>query len=856
MKTNKRVVLSSALILALSISVIQPAYGQEGEPDKEEEISITVGEEDKLAINSSEQENLSDVKTDSKENKDIDKDKEDMEDKSTISLNNKEDEKDLSSNNIDDIKDEKNLSSSNIDDIKDEKDISSSNIDDKNNGKDLRSKEEKSSSLDESRTLLLNQARSAETEHFSINLEVPNRRVYDWIKESSTLYYNGKAVKIDSDFYSHANHREYIRISDYFELGKTYDFEIKYDKDNKTYAKGSLTLPDQIAPEDTNFRLVNLELSENVKRRVFNLYFYAVDKEGNLCLFDGVNNFYANGEKMGEIYSSSYYNFEGEVGKPYYVELRGLDSIGNKLEYSGTFNMPDEGELLGPLALSIVLTPSNDLPDYNKLSIHYGREDQMTRMANEILTVNKQFSSYKLNPNEFGMYSLTLDPIPGQDEKEHQLYKNREDAVKAAQAALDENESFKSYEIKQDEDGLYYYILSTKDVKERKDIFSINIGVLNRKIKDWIKPGSSLIIDGKSYNLDNYNDEIEISKELTLDLNKAYSVEIKDANGKTYATGSFTTPDEYVEDGLDKSIKVKMNLSDNINQKRFSVMLRTMNKNGGLDFYPGEVYLFADGKLVGKSNSNDQNSVMDFVGEAGKSYRVEIRDGSDYKNSKLLARGVISVPKEGELTGLSVLDLILTPVGEEYKPGKDKEEKPDKDKEKNPDASVKPNDGKENSKDTDNNDKERTGKKDSNKDKINEKENLGKEDPSDKNDIPGIHSKAYETQKEAEEAAIEALKHINNKNSYTISKSDVDGKYYYHLEKTEGEKIKSESDEKKESNNKSSNTKMKSSVEESDNPGRSKAKSTNAKTGVTGLSGLFAVVGAAAAGLFISKKNK
>ncbi|WP_058990696.1 DUF5633 domain-containing protein [Anaerococcus rubeinfantis] len=736
-------VLSSALILALSISVIQPAYGQEGEPDKVEEINITIGEEDKSYLNLSEQENLIDEKTDSKENKDIDKDKEDKEDKSTGSLNNKEDAKDISSSNIDDIKDENNLSSS--------------NIDDKNNEKDLRSEEEKSSSIDESRTLLLNKTRSSESEHFSINFEVPNRRVYDWVKESSTLYYNGKAVKIDSSFYSHANHREYIRISDYFELGKTYDFEIKYDKDNKTYAKGSLTLPDQITPEETNFRLVNLELSENVKRRVFDLYFYAVDKEGNLCLFDGVNNFYVNGENIGKIYNSLYNNFEGEVGKPYCLELRGLD---NTLEYSGTFNMPVEGELLGPLALPVVLTPSKNLPHYNKLSIHYGREDQMTRMANEILTVNKEFRSYKLNPKGFGMYSLTLAPIPSQREQEHQLYKNRDDAVKAAQAALDENESFKSYEIKQDEDGLYYYILSTKDVKERKDIFSINIGVLNRKINDWIKPGSSLIIDGKSYNLDNYNDEIEISKELTLDLNGAYSVEIKDANGKTYATGSFTTPDEYVEDGLDKSIKVKMKLSEDINQKRFAVMLRTRNKKGGLDFYPGEVYLFADGKLIGKSNSDDQNSVMDFVGEAGKLYRAEIRDGRDYKNSKLLARGVISVPKEGELTGLSVLDLILTPVGEEHKP--DQEDKSGKDKDKNPDASEKPND----------------------------------------------------------------------------------------------EKAKTESKNKKESDNKSNDTKMKSSVEESDNNGRSKAKSTNAKTGVTGLSGLFAVVGVAAAGLFISKKNK
>lgn len=797
MKTKKRVVLSSALILALSLSVIQPSYGQEDSDKLAEETSIIEQEEENKQLSDLEDQANPDVaKTDSKENK---------EKKSEVSIEDENGDKgDKSSVSLNDKKEDENLSLMGLDYTKDENDVSLSGVDDINDEKEQDRIEDKSANADDTMMLLANEPKSGKSEHFSINFEVPNRRVYDWVKETSTLYYNGKAVKIDHDFYTHANHREYIRISDYFELGKTYDFAIKYDKDNKTYAKGSLTLPDQINPEEPHFRLVNLELSENVKRRVFDLSFYTVDKEGNLCLIDSVNDFYANGEKIGRTFNSAYNGFEGEVGKPYYSELRSLDSLGNELEYSGTFYMPDEGELLPQIRLYVVLTPIKDFPHYHVHSIDYGYEDQMTSLAKEILAVNKQFRSYKLNPNANGTYSITLDPIPSKGDEEHQLFDNREDAVKAAQEALSENKLFNSFEIKQDEDGNYYYVLSTDEGMVGKDKFRIGIAVPNRKNKDWIKPGSSLIIDGKSYNLDNYNDEIDIIKELTLDLNKTYTVEIKDANGKTYATAIFTTPKEFVGDGLNNPIKVNMKLSEEVNHKKFAVMLRTMGKNGRLDFYPGEVYLFVDGKLVGKSNSDDQNSVMDFEGEAGKSYKAEIRDGLDYENSKLLATGTISVPKEGELTETTFLDLILTPVGEESKPDKDN-------------------------------------------DNVN---------PDDDKDIPGLDSKAYDTQKEAEDAAREALKHIKTKNSFTISKGDEDGKYYYHLWNTEDEKTSSESNEKTESDNKSNKTSTKPAVKKIESTSNSKVKSTNVKTGVTGLSGLFAVVGAATAGLFISKKNK
>ena len=406
---------------------------------------------------------------------------------------------------------------------------------------------------------------------------------------------------------------------------------------------------------------------------------------------------------------------------------------------------------------------------------------------------------------------------------------------------------------------------STPKVKDivREDRFNLDIEVSNRKKEDWYKPGSTLIIDGKSYNLGQFG--LDINKQFILPLDETFSVEIKDASGKTYATGSFSTPSEFAGSGFDSRIKVYMNLSENANQKKFNLRLMTRSKSGRLDnyYYPGEVYLYADGILIGKTNSHDHKYLSGFVGEVGKTYKIEARDGNDYENSKLLATGTISVPKEGELTETRYLDLILTPVGEESKPdgGND---------------NVKPDDGKDDSKDPDKNesskedkdnlDKNESGKKDqdnsdnkdSNKDNVNENDNKnpGKEESDDDKDIPGLDSKAYDTQKEAEDAAREALKHIKTKDSFTISKGDEDGKYYYHLWNTKDEKTSSESNEKIESDNKSKITSTKPAVKKIENTSNSKVKSTNVKTGVTGLSGLFAVVGAATAGLFISKKNK
>lgn len=382
--------------------------------------------------------------------------------------------------------------------------------------------------------------------------------------------------------------------------------------------------------------------------------------------------------------------------------------------------------------------------------------------------------------------------------------------------------------------------------KVRTNSYTLDIQVKNRKAEDWIKPGSKFVIDGKSYILEGFIPSVYIN----LTMNRSYNVEIKDSYGNTYATGSFTTPSEYGGISGPESLKVYMNLSENANQKKFDLWLKTRNKEGRLVFYPGEVYLYADGKLVGKSNNHGYNSVSGFVGEVGKTYKIEARDGNEYESSKLLATGTISVPKEGELTDTKFLDLILTPVGEESKPEKDND-------------NVKPGDDKDDSKDTDKNesgreDQDNSDNKDSNKDNTNENDNKNpdKEDSDDDKDIPGLDSKAYDTQKEAEDAARKALKHIKTKDSFTISKGDEDGKYYYHLWNTEDEKTSSESNKKTESDNKSKITSTKPAVKKIDSTSTSKVKSKNVKTGVSGLSGLFAVVGAATAGLFISKKNK
>ena len=65
MKTNKKVILSSALILALSLSIIQPIYADEDLAKKEGEISITQPEEENNEQDKSlgDQENKIDLNT-------------------------------------------------------------------------------------------------------------------------------------------------------------------------------------------------------------------------------------------------------------------------------------------------------------------------------------------------------------------------------------------------------------------------------------------------------------------------------------------------------------------------------------------------------------------------------------------------------------------------------------------------------------------------------------------------------------------------------------------------------------------------------------------------------------------------
>ncbi|WP_311516648.1 hypothetical protein, partial [uncultured Anaerococcus sp.] len=95
MKTNKKVILSSVLILALSISIIQPSYADEDLAKKEGEISITQPEEENNEQDKSlgDQENKTDLKKDSNENKDVDKEnevnekKEAKDNKSQVNLN-------------------------------------------------------------------------------------------------------------------------------------------------------------------------------------------------------------------------------------------------------------------------------------------------------------------------------------------------------------------------------------------------------------------------------------------------------------------------------------------------------------------------------------------------------------------------------------------------------------------------------------------------------------------------------------------------------------------------------------------------------------------------------------------------
>lgn len=137
------------------------------------------------------------------------------------------------------------------------------------------------------------------------------------------------------------------------------------------------------------------------------------------------------------------------------------------------------------------------------------------------------------------------------------------------------------------------------------------------------------------------------------------------------------------------------------------------------------------------------------------------------------------------------------------------------------------------------------------------KVDIGKEDEDNKNNDNKKENSNFDfpifaTESEARKAAEEYLVDSKDFDSYTIKKTD-DGKYYYELSRKD----------KKISDNKVAN---KTSKEEDQTKSKEKEikpvkvseikKSSNVKTGVTGLSGLVGVFVAAVGGYFFTKKNK
>lgn len=137
------------------------------------------------------------------------------------------------------------------------------------------------------------------------------------------------------------------------------------------------------------------------------------------------------------------------------------------------------------------------------------------------------------------------------------------------------------------------------------------------------------------------------------------------------------------------------------------------------------------------------------------------------------------------------------------------------------------------------------------------KVDIGKEDEDNKNNDNKKENSNFDfpifaTESEARKAAEEYLVDSKDFDSYTIKKTD-DGKYYYELSRKD----------KKISDNKVAN---KTSKEEDQTKSKEKEikpvkvseikKSSNVKTGITGLSGVVGVFVAAVGGYLFTKKNK
>lgn len=289
---------------------------------------------------------------------------------------------------------------------------------------------------------------------------------------------------------------------------------------------------------------------------------------------------------------------------------------------------------------------------------------------------------------------------------------------------------------------------------------SLIFKVENRKKKDWLREGSKVVIDGKEFPLSETDGDDESVK---LEAGKTYSIDVKDSKGNVYAKGE-VSPSIGETSGF-AEYQVYLNLIDDDRTRVFNLDFydKDLKETISLD---GKYYAFSNGELVKYIDSKD--FLKDFRGEMGKEYTIDIRRDRN-PESELIYRGKIKLPKEGELLDADSLKLGLTEakeIPEDERIYKDTEnEKTYNTRQAAENAAKKELEN--------NNDFEDFEIVEIEEGKFTYKL-IKKEDSKS----------TYDTEEEAKEAAEKAVTSDDNYNSYKINKTE-DGKYTFELIKKE-----------------------------------------------------------------------
>lgn len=351
-----------------------------------------------------------------------------------------------------------------------------------------------------------------------INLYVKNRRVKDWLKDGS--YYRiegGNTNQLDSYGYDY----EKIEIRDDLIPGKKQKIEILDGKDGNVYAEGEVNLIAdakyghkmdlEITPKNPiKTRKMTLNFKDKALKEDRHLTYKMSDKY--YIFVDGIFVGEYNKDKMG---NSSFKDFEYETGKKFKIEFRRSNKSDSELLASIEDEMPKDGDMVDSKSMNVYLKFPTDKEDEKDSK----KDDSKGKNTNSPSTETSSNDDKKDSKNtenktkplpKTGQVNESSNPSSNTDNKDNQKpsnidkdkkdpstennggtisnpvvtpidnsnnnnnektsdesYKTRQEAIDAAKKEMEKDPSWKSYQLIEQKDGTFKYVLSKEEDKDK-----------------------------------------------------------------------------------------------------------------------------------------------------------------------------------------------------------------------------------------------------------------------------------------------------------------------------------------------------------------------------------------------------